>query len=357
MIGKRLKIARTSAGLSLRNLEARIKSLVTAQALGKYERDEMMPSSAVLIELARALGVTESYLLSQGDLQLEGVEFRKNKITSRKEEAQVEATVLDHVERYLEIEEILGVNSAEWSAPDGTPFRASDGDGAEYAAFGVRTAWNLGIDPALHLSEFLEEKGIKILCLRLPESLAGLTCGVVRTNRPKVPVIVINETTTGERQRFTLAHELGHMLLRVADGVDPEPIANRFASAFLMPKASFLQEIGQHRSRLTMGELFELKSLFGVSVQAITYRCKDLGIITPTAYRELFAEFKRLGWRDPPYDEPQPVPKEKPERFKRLCYRAMAEEAISESKAAELLGVRVRELQQSVYEPPVKQRQ
>ena len=59
MIGERLKLARAAAGLSLRDLEARLDGLVTAQAIGKYERDEMMPSSTVLIALARALKVTE----------------------------------------------------------------------------------------------------------------------------------------------------------------------------------------------------------------------------------------------------------------------------------------------------------
>ena len=59
MIGARLKLARAAAGLSLRELESGLQGLVTAQAIGKYERDEMMPSSSVLIALARALKVTE----------------------------------------------------------------------------------------------------------------------------------------------------------------------------------------------------------------------------------------------------------------------------------------------------------
>jgi len=73
MIGKRLKLARIGIGLSLRELETRIGNLVSAQAIGKYERDEMMPSSKTLIALAKALGVSESYLIGQGDIQLDGV--------------------------------------------------------------------------------------------------------------------------------------------------------------------------------------------------------------------------------------------------------------------------------------------
>ena len=117
MIGKRLKLARQGSGFSLRELEARIGNLVSAQAIGKYERDEMMPNSTTLIAIANALSVSEEYLLGQGELELEGLEFRKKKITSKKEEAHVVATVMSHVERYLEIEDIIHAPSAEWDAP------------------------------------------------------------------------------------------------------------------------------------------------------------------------------------------------------------------------------------------------
>ena len=70
MIGERLKLARAAAGLSLRDLEARMLPRVSAQAIGKYERDEMMPSSAVLIALSQTLGVAPDYLLRSSDLQV-----------------------------------------------------------------------------------------------------------------------------------------------------------------------------------------------------------------------------------------------------------------------------------------------
>ena len=107
MIAQRLKMARTATGLSLRELQEKIGNLVTAQMIGRYERDEAMPGSAALIALADALDVSENYLLDQSELRLEAVEFRKNRITNRKEEASVEATVLDAVERYLTIEELV----------------------------------------------------------------------------------------------------------------------------------------------------------------------------------------------------------------------------------------------------------
>jgi transcriptional regulator with XRE-family HTH domain len=63
MIGKRLKLARAAAGLSLRELAERIGNRVSAQQIGKYERDEDVPSSGVLIALGHALGVSVDYLV------------------------------------------------------------------------------------------------------------------------------------------------------------------------------------------------------------------------------------------------------------------------------------------------------
>ena len=78
MIGRRLKLARTAAGLSLSGLEDAIGNLVTAQAIGKYERDESMPGSGVLIALADALGVSVDYLVGDEEMVLEAIDFRKS---------------------------------------------------------------------------------------------------------------------------------------------------------------------------------------------------------------------------------------------------------------------------------------
>ena len=351
MIGKRLKLSRLSAGLSLRDLSDKIQNLVSAQAIGKYEHDEMMPGSKVLIALAQALGVSVNYLVSEWLINLDGVEFRKNGITSEKEEASIEAAVLSAVERYLEIEDIVNATSQEWKQPQGFPFPVHEIADAESAALSLRAHWNLGSDPIPNLVEFLEEEGIKVVALSLTENVSGLVCKVLRREGSDVPVIILNQDDTGERQRFTLAHELGHLLLDLSEGVDEEKTSNRFAGAFLMPADILRAEVGKHRHSISLGELFQLKKIFGVSVQSITYRCKDLGIIDNALYQWLFEVFKERGWRNPPYQEPLPVERVHPSRFKRLCFRALAEDAVSEAKAAELLGISVRQLNLEMDQP------
>jgi Zn-dependent peptidase ImmA (M78 family) len=345
MIGQRLKIARAASGLSLRDLQAAIGNLVTAQAIGKYERNEDMPGSRVLSALADALNVPEDYLLSADEMVLDGVEFRKKQITSKREEASVEGQTLHLLERYLTIEQVLRLTSVEWDRPREGLYPIKQIADAENAARAIRTHWGLGIDPIPNLSELLEERGIKVLSADLSD-IDGLTATVRRKDGEPVPVIVIKKSAWAERKRFTLAHELGHMLMEIADGVDAEKVANRFASAFLMPVEALWREIGKHRTMISLGELARLKELFGASFQAIAYRCHDLGIINDASYRRLFQVFNERGWRKPPYEEPGAIlpSKEEPKRMERLCFRALTERAISESKAAELLGIPVREL-------------
>ncbi len=348
MIGKRLKLARVNLGLSLFEVENRIGKRVTASVLEQYECDEMMPDSQVLILLAEALGVTENYLVSQRDIQLEGLAFRKNSVIQKRDEAYIENRVLDHLERYLEIEALLNVASLKWDAPRNCPFPVREISAADLIAHNMRDHWQVGMNPIPHFAPFLEERGIKVLSLPLLGEVSGLTCWAKREGEVPVPVIIINDSLSGEWQRFTLSHELGHIVLQVENNVEEESAANRFAGAFLMPTELLWETIGTHRRTLSLGELFELKALLGTSVQAITIRCQEMGIINTATAQRLFEQFRDFGWHQSPYNEPQPCPSEKSDRFKRLCFRALAEDIISEPKAAELLGLSVRQLVQEM---------
>ena len=117
MFGERLQLARKKAGLSLRGLADAIGGQVTPQAIGKYERGEMMPSSTIMIALTKALGVSMEFLVAPLEVRLGALDFRKKSGTSARDRHHVEATVIEHVERYLLVEEVLELKSAAWSAP------------------------------------------------------------------------------------------------------------------------------------------------------------------------------------------------------------------------------------------------
>lgn len=196
-------------------MQAKIGNRVTAQAIGKYERDESVPNSSVLIALSDALGVSLAYLVGDQSMVLDGVEFRKKHITRKKDQARVQAKALHVIERYLMVEEILALPSAEWDKPREAPYLVRELADADRAARCLREHWNVGIDPIPDLIELLEERGIKVLVVDSEEHIDGLAAQVRHAGREPARVIVIRKGVHGERQRFDLAHELGHMIMDV----------------------------------------------------------------------------------------------------------------------------------------------
>ncbi|MQB22569.1 ImmA/IrrE family metallo-endopeptidase [Agrobacterium tumefaciens] len=338
MLGSRLRIARAAMRLSLRELSELIKGLVSAQAIGKYERGDDIPSPRVLKALSVALGVSIAHLKSEEQLTLESVEFRKG-MSSAKEEAFVQAKAITMLQHYLEIEAILGLESTDWEKPRGVPFPVNDIRDAEDAARSVRESWSLGNEPLPRLAELLEERGIKVLSVDL-DHIDGLAAQASRRDRDAARVIVVKRNTWSERKRFTMAHELGHMVLGLAASLDAEKAAHRFAGAFLLPADMLRAEVGVTRSTISLGELTALKRKYGVSIQALTYRCRELAIISETTFRELFKVFSERGWRTPPFREPECLPAEYelPHRFERLCLRAYSENLVDITHVSELLG-------------------
>lgn len=337
MFGERLKLARKKAGYSLRALAERIGGQVSAQALGKYERAEMMPSSDVLVALSKTLGEPVSHFMSPMRARLEGVDFRKNAGTSPKDRARVEAAVLDHVEPYLMIEEILYLDSASWDRPFSEKTKISAPDNVDDVADRLRAEWKLGKDPIPDMTELLEEHGIKVFVLELPDNVSGLTCLVSRPDQDvRVPVIVVNAKHGLERRRLTLAHELAHRLIDPKSPVDLEKAANRFAGALLVPANHLYQEIGKHRRAMGYRELIQLKHLYRISAAALLVRLEQVGVIEHAIMVYAFQTVAK-GWRK---IEPEPIEDrdaETTKRFERLCYRALSEDLISLAKAAELL--------------------
>jgi len=329
MIGERLKIARRTAGLSQEALGVRVG--VSKMAISKYERGLDMPGSSVLLGLARELGVRTEYFFRPMDVHFSASAFRCRKSLPAKQKGALAARVQEWLERYVEAETIVG-QVLSFSFPERLRRRADSLDQVEEVALALRQAWELGLDPIENLCEVLEDRGVKVGVVDGSAKFDAMLCHVDETE----PVMAIAEGKPGDRQRFSLAHELGHLILEVSDSLDKERAANRFAGALLVPAQAAALELGQGRRRLGPYELHLLKHKYGLSMQAWVYRAKDLGLISPSAATSLFRYFRQQGWhREEPGD---PYPAEEPQRLTRLVLRALAEDLITESRAAELLG-------------------
>lgn len=341
MIGDRIQQARNAAGLSLRSLAE--KAGITAMAISKYENNQSAPSSTVLLKLASALGVRTEYFFRSEAPELTDVNHREGHELPEKEEQKVLADVKEQLERWQALEEVA---PAPWSVaftlPESLPDQIHDYGEIENIALQMREHWNLGLDPIPNLIDTIETKGIKVLITRYDghKQFNGLSARV-----KGAPVVVVGQSWPGDRQRFTLAHEVGHLVLagRVPEALNEELACHRFAGAFLAPKPAVLACLGERRSNLEMQELYLLKHDWGLSMQAWSFRAKELGIISKVTsqalWREHLAEYKEAG-----LEPGAQYPQEKTSLFQQLAYRALAEDRIGESKAAELLGMSATEL-------------
>jgi len=337
MFGERLHRARKAAGLSMRALATQVG--VSANAIKKYEHGENMPSSGKLLKMAKALGVRTEYFFRPIKVEISGIEYRKRASTPQKILDRIDGDVWEQAERWAELLNLYPDSDMPvpyFALPKGLPRQITSYEALEGIAKHVREIWQLGQNPIPDLVDTLESKGIMVITTHVAvdtkfDGLAG--------SMGKTPLIVISQHQPGDRQRFTLAHELGHLIVhgRLADGLDEEKACNRFAGAFLLPEESVKQHLGNHRNALELQELHMLKHEFGLSMGAILIRALQCGVITEYRYKGYNIEFSKNRWKT---EEPGiPYPKEETYLFKQLVYRALAEEYIGESKAAELLGI------------------
>ncbi len=340
----------------MQELADAVSPRITAQAISKYEKGKMLPSSAVLVELGRALDVSLDFLMSSQIEQLDGLEFRVQPKASSRDRARAEAILIDNLERYLAIEHILDLpHRIDWVEyrPYGNVCNEEDIDAQ---ADQLRKVWNLGTDPLPSLCNLLENKGIKVIEDDLPESVNGMSCNVLQNGQAIAEAVIVSRAINTERKRFTLAHELAHRIIRSSDDlqISLESAMNRFAAAFLIPSKSLLEEVGDRRRRVTYFEIMRLKNLFGVSAACMLRRLGEVGVLRKAAVDNAFATFARE-WRK---SEPEPIQSsrefsaaEKPTRFQTLVMRAISEDLISPIRAASLLNLSLREVEKHISGP------
>ena len=247
----------------------------------------------------------------------------------------------DHLERYEALERCFDADTTVQVLP-AQSLAVANAQEAEMAAQQLREQLHIGHDAIAHLTELLEDNGIKVALLDGPDDFDG-ACAATHDNQHVL--IALNCQRPGERMRFTAAHELGHWVMALPEVMsekDKETCCHRFAGAFLYPQSRVLQDFGSHqRSRVYSAELLNAKRRYGVSMQMALRRLKDLDLLSDAGYRNAYFEFSKHGWRT---SEPEALLPEQPRRFESLVYRGLAEDLFTPSRAAEFLQCSLHEL-------------
>ncbi|WP_433261886.1 helix-turn-helix domain-containing protein [Actinosynnema sp. CS-041913] len=295
--GSRLTLARRLAGLRKSDLAGRVDKSPTAVAA--WESGAKRPTAATVAQLALSLSVDPGFFAVRADdvAALSATpHFRSLRSTSQlaRDQAfaygQVAVDVVASLERHVEFPE---------PAVPALPVPVDDpaGDGPERAARLVRERWGIGPGPCGHLVRLLENHGV--LVVFSPPQAASVDAYSFDSGLR--PVVVLNPVKHDYyRQRFDVAHELGHLVMHgdaEPGGRAVEDQAHRFAAELLMPADQVRDLLPASMGGAVWPTLARLKEQWGVSIQALLYRARWLGRLGDVSYRNAMTTISTRGWR------------------------------------------------------------
>lgn len=286
------KLAREAKGVSQKELAEKLT--IAQSEISKAESGKKLPSEEFLEKTSAFLGYTPDFF-EQTTVAIPdaGIRHRKRSALPAKALARIEA---EAVARMLDV----GVFVKEFG---GQPTRlpARDGRSPADMARVLRKTWNVPSGPIEDFATLLENQGILLLPFDFGTDL--LDAFAIPQPEPDVPICIalnVNPSFSPDRRRFTLAHELGHVVLHREEIEDEsaakrqEKEANDFASEFLAPAADIGPELVQP---LTFAYLRTLKVRWKMSMSSLVYRAGDVGSLPPSATKRMWYLFTKYGYR------------------------------------------------------------
>jgi Zn-dependent peptidase ImmA (M78 family)/DNA-binding XRE family transcriptional regulator len=303
--GARLRLARVLCGLTQTALAQQVN--VTAAFISQAEAGHRNPGAELLSALGHVLGFRDRFFFApikpSNDLREDMVHFRKRASTA----ASLRARMLAHATLISEVLECLeeAVELPAYRVPE---IRITCDQDVERAAERLRMEWGLGIDrPIDNVVRAAENHGVIVTKFVSNSLKVDAFCWHGRRG----VIALTADKDNGARSRMDTSHELGHLVMHHgeqpgADGVETQ--ANKFAGAFLMPRAGFAREFP--RGRINFDVVLALKSRWKVSAAAIVRRAHELGLIDPVEYHRAYKFMNWKGWHK---KEPVDITDEEPE--------------------------------------------
>lgn len=330
--GLELKLLRQFNQLSLEELGQHLEC--TRQYVHKVETGQSIPSPQFIEQIANFFNVPEALFTNvKPVLQEEQIHFRSNRTTkvATKQVVMARGEYIKRLTEYLDSK----LRLPKYDIHD--PNRSGS---IEAIAEQCRADWGLGLGPISNMIRLCESHGVVVTTFQsVSTEVDALSLATAR------PIFVRNEAKESEcRQRFDLAHELGHLVLH--DGMVTgdrltESEANQFASALLIPQTMMRTHFPTwfRGGRYNWAKLSEFKQTWKVSKAAILYRAKSLGLLTQEQYTSGVIALRKSS-ESITEKEDHLISKEKPELLQ-ACFTMLAKKKIFAEDVAAALDVNV----------------
>ncbi len=277
-------LAREARGISQMELADKIG---TSQVnINRWETGTFDINKEAFAQIVSVLDFPESFFFQEGEIAPPTFYRKRDKVSKK---------ILDVVDANINLYRLqIGALLKATQSP--APVIPNLGElEPKEAAQTLRKKWKIAKGPIEHLTGILESNGVMIACFDFQtervDSRSILTEG-------RHPVIFTNKSLLGDRLRFTLAYELGHLVMHAYNrpnfDIDPGHNANLFAAELLMPEKDITPDF---KAGITLQTLADLKTKWKVSMQALLYRAADLELLTPNQKRYLLSQFNDMGIR------------------------------------------------------------
>jgi Zn-dependent peptidase ImmA (M78 family)/DNA-binding XRE family transcriptional regulator len=296
IVPERIREAREAKGYTVESFAEALG--VSRQSVGQYEAGQISPSAETLSTIIALTKQPPGFFTAKRVRNADGfgTPFWRGLQRMKKPDRQRISRrlewawdIVNYVEAFIKLPTV-NLPSFEWDWEQG------DEDALDRIANRLRDHWGLGRGPIFHLSKILEANGIVVV----KESVHCDDMDAVSRWQGGRPFILCSaDRDELPRYNFDLAHEIGHMLLHNGVEVSVENLskierqANYFAGAFLLPREVFATEVVS----TSLHYFLKLKERWRVSVAAMVYRCKELGILNTSQVGYLYRQLTAKGWR------------------------------------------------------------
>jgi len=316
---------------------------ITQGQLSKLENGQVAVSGEVLSALSKALDYPERHFYRPDEYRHLPFTYRRKRIKLTMTLERSIAAKVNLLRMY--IQDL--VRSVDMPEPRFSPINRKElGKTPREIALGMRMLWNVPSGPVQNLTKLLEDAGVLILQWDFGTSkVDGLS---VYDVGEAPPLILINRSSPGDRQRFTLAHEFCHVLLhhnlQTLPPDDIEEEANEFASEFLMPAGDVRSHFA---ARPTLQTFANLKPHWRVSMAALIERAYSLNRISDWQHKSLWMQMGSNGYRT---REPIQIPPERPSLIEELVQFHVRELGYTLPQLCEgVLGINADEFQAQLF--------
>jgi Zn-dependent peptidase ImmA (M78 family)/DNA-binding XRE family transcriptional regulator len=331
-----LKIARELKEISQAELAEQLN--VSPPYINRLEHESMAVSTDLIKELIKKLDKPQSFFFQEGEIIPSYLNYRRREKVSAKDLSRIEATI--NLYR-LGVEKVL-INPS-YKVPKIPVLPVTKSRTPQQCANELREQWKIKKGEIKNLSNILEAHNVLHVCFDFgTERVDGKS--IITTDHR--PIIFTNRKILGDRQRFTLAHQLGHLVMhtKIEDSFDKDinHNANLFAAELLMPEEEIKKDFAEG---ITIPILALLKKKWKVSMISMVYRAHDLEIITDNQKRYLEQQFNQLQIRR---REPLEldIPREEPALLKNLISEYKQKQKFSMKQLADYFHLKEEEFTQ-----------